>query len=56
MMNEIENIFDEHIVEAIDLQIGLGVALAHHRGFEQLEEDLIAMRAEFRKQYGHFLK
>lgn len=56
MMREIDNIFDEHIVMAIDMQVEFGIALAHERGFEQLEEDLIAMRAEFHKQYGHLLK
>jgi len=55
MMQEIENIFDEHIVRAVDTSIQLGIVVACERGFEQLEEDLIAMRAEFRKQYGHLL-
>ena len=51
-----DDIFDEHIVKAIDIEIQRGVALAHYRGFEQLEEDLTAMREEFHKHYGHLLK
>lgn len=56
MMKGIQNIFDEHIVVAIDHSIQYGIILAHERCFEQLEKDLIAMSAEFRKQYGHLLK
>jgi hypothetical protein len=55
-MQEIEKIFDEHIVRDIDTAIQHGITLAHERCFEQLEEDLIAMRAEFHNEYGHFLK
>lgn len=55
-MQEIEKIFDEHIVRDIDTSIQHGIILAQGRGFEQLEEDLVAMRAEFHNEYGHLLK